>query len=796
MQGHAMGIAYEKVGLSYYTTTSQPTLTPDKNAPFIPVDSIYGNWVGWWPTLQFYSPVDFAFIKLSPSTYEFIVFSTSVLEITTDAGQVQTAPTLVALQGQDYLDGYMEVDYKPFVWEQIYITSTLSIDAADKTETASVPIQWSQKTGGAVATDTSGQIHFTDTDTSALPVASIVGAPTIVVHDYQGNDISSRLTASQLAILQTAFTISPEAGNSNNGVIDWKFSYHGSYYDLDFLAGKTVTVTNTVQVSDAGNGLSDTATVTNTLNLPQYAGIDYRHSASDLLVSSDIKSAGLGLVGEYLGGDNSYLTRTEAKSEIGAGLQIFSIYEHAGMDDESYYASAVANAHGVTDATNALKNAKKVGETPGAAIYFGIDLDPADFGNDLSGLVSYFAGIKSVFDADKAAHYAVGVYGGGDVDQMIKEGANLATYAMLAESTGWSGSKTYTGWNIEQIRDPSLIGSTDFPSTSDFRGISYIAGDLTQGATGAWNSMYSFPAVAQNDFTGSGRSDIPWFNAATGDVDEWQITNGKWAKSVDIGSHPGSGWQITGTGDFNADGTSDLFWFNATNGQTDIWEMQNGQWSASVSPGAHPAGYQVAGVGDFTGSGTSDVLFYNATSGDADEWQIANGKWAASVDLGTHPGNGWQIAGVGDANGDGTSDVFWYNQTTGQSDIWELSNGKWAASVSPGNHPTGYTVAGIGDFTGDGTSDLLFFNPTTGDVDEWLINNGKWAGSVDLGSHPGSGWQISGVGDYNGDGTSDVLWSNPSTGGSDIWLLANGKWAASVSPGTHPTGYQVAFPNS
>jgi hypothetical protein len=298
------------------------------------------------------------------------------------------------------------------------------------------------------------------------------------------------------------------------------------------------------------------------------------------------------------------------------------------------------------------------------------------------------------------------------------------------------------------------------------------------------------------DFNGDHTSDVAWFNSTSGDVDEWQIANGKWAASVDIGSHPGSGWQIAGIQDFNGDGISDVLWFNPGSGQTDIWELSNGKWLASVSPGTHPAGYQVAGVADFTGTGTSDILWYNAASKDAEEWLISNGHWAQSLDLGAHPGSGWQIGGVGDFNGDGTSDVFWYNQGSGQSDIWELLNGHWSSSISPGIHPTGYTVAGIGDFKGGGTSDVLFFNSTTGDVDEWLINDGKWAGSVDLGSHPGSGWQISGVGDYNGDGTSDVLWSNPNTGGSDIWLLANGKWAASVSPGNHPTGYQVAFPNS
>lgn len=427
------------------------------------------------------------------------------------------------------------------------MASTLTVTPS--TQTANVPLAWSQTIGGAKATSTTGSIDFTDTDSNARPTANITGAPIIVAKNNAGQDITSQLTPSQLAILQTAVTITPEAGNTNNGVIDWQFNYQGNYSDLDFLAGKSVSITNTVTVSDQANGLSNTSSVTNTLNLPQYAGIDYRHSAADMLSPSDIKSAGIGMVGEYLGGDNSYLTRAEAKVETSAGLQIFSIYEHAGMDNADYYTSDVALQNGTSDATNALRNAKRVGQPPGSAIYFGIDLDPADFGGDLNGVVKYFAGVKSIFDADKATHYAVGVYGGGDVDQMIKEGTNLATYADLAESTGWAGSKTYTGWNIEQVRDQSLKDhSTDFPSTTDFEGISYIAGDLTQGATGAWGSIYNYP-VAKHDFTGNGTSDI-LFASADPDVGYYAMNDNALQGWRDIGAYSSS-YNAVGIGDFH-----------------------------------------------------------------------------------------------------------------------------------------------------------------------------------------------------------------------------------------------------
>jgi len=265
------------------------------------------------------------------------------------------------------------------------------------------------------------------------------------------------------------------------------------------------------------------------------------------------------------------------------------------------------------------------------------------------------------------------------------------------------------------------------------------------------------------DFTGNGTSDILWFNSSTGDVDLWKMADAGWNGSVDLGTHPGAGWQIARTGDFTGNGTDDILWTNSSVGavQTDIWELSNGQWSASVSPGTHPAGYEFAGAGNFTGNGTSDILWFNPTTGDVDEWKIAAGKWAGSVDLGAHPGAGWQIAGIGDFTGNGTSDILWTNSSGGQvqTDIWELQNGKWVASVSPGSHPAGYQVAAVGDFTGNGTSGIAWFNASTGDVDEWKISGGKWAGSVDLGLHtPSPGWQIVGVGDVTGSGTSDLIW--------------------------------------
>ncbi|MET4426667.1 FG-GAP-like repeat-containing protein [Bradyrhizobium sp. RT3a] len=662
-----------------------------------------------------------------------------------------------------------------------FTVSSLVIAPSNKFETAAVPIQFSQVTGGAVATDTTGQIHFTDTDTSARPTAAISSSPVIIVKNYAGDDVTSKLDASQLAILQTAFTISPEAGNTNNGIIDWKFSYHGAYYDLDFLAGKHVTVENTIAVSDQ-NGQSDTATVTNTIDLPQYAGIDYRHtSTTDPLVPADIKAAGINMVGEYLGGGSSYLTKAEAKAITAAGLSIFSIYEHAGMDGAAYYASSVAYGHGVTDATNAIKNAIKVGEPSGSAIYFGIDLDPAALDGDLNGVVAYFGGVNAVFAQQSTAHYQVGVYGGGDVLQMIKEGANLATYSFLAESTGWSGSKTYTGWNIEQVRDPSLTGSTDFPSTHDFSQVSYIAGDLTQGSTGAWNSTSSFPAIAHNDLNGDGRDDVFWQND-NGATVAW-LMNGSTVMSGAGLQAPHIAAANLNIGDFNGDGVTDAL-ARAPDGSLSEWVMaDDGQFSFAQSISATPdTSWKIAGAGDFNGDGITDLLWRN-TTGTLTDWQMDGSKIAAASNLAAQPDPTWKVQSVADFNGDGNSDILW-RSTTGTVNIWTMNGANLSGNNISVQPDLTWHVAGTGDFDGNGTADILWHN-NNGQTVIWSMNGTQLVSGQAIGSVPAPSWHIAQVSDFNGDGHADILWQN-TNGALTEWDMNGAQIISAQDIGARP----------
>jgi hypothetical protein len=272
------------------------------------------------------------------------------------------------------------------------------------------------------------------------------------------------------------------------------------------------------------------------------------------------------------------------------------------------------------------------------------------------------------------------------------------------------------------------------------------------------------------DLAGDRMSDLLWRSDSTGNLDEWQIADGNWTRSVDLGGQTGAGFLPALAGDFNGDETEDLFWFDPASGATDIWTMANGERAGSTSPGTHPPGSQVAAAGDFDGDGTDDVLWFSPQSGTVDIWKIVNGQWAGSVNPGAAPA-GFAIAATGDVNHDGSDDMIWFDAASGDVQIWQMQNGQAAEIIDVGPHPLGYTIVGSADFTGDGTDDILWFSPATGDVDLWKMQDGHWAGSVDIGLHP-PGWQPVGIGDSDGNGIADVWWRQGATSTVEVWLLS------------------------
>lgn len=133
------------------------------------------------------------------------------------------------------------------------------------------------------------------------------------------------------------------------------------------------------------------------------------------------------------------LTKAEAKRLSKGGLRIVTVYED-GPTEYSYFSAS----RGTRDANGALRQAGVVGQPRGSAIYFAVDYDasPSEIRNNI---LAYFQAVNETMRKD----FIVGVYGSGSVCAALLK-AGLAQYAWLAQSTGWSGSKTFRNWTIKQ----------------------------------------------------------------------------------------------------------------------------------------------------------------------------------------------------------------------------------------------------------------------------------------------------------------------------------------------------------
>jgi len=110
-------------------------------------------------------------------------------------------------------------------------------------------------TTGSPATDsTAGTIVFSDPDLSDRPTAAIDSAgQTVTWHDAT-HDFTSELSAMQVSLFESAFSIAAAPGNTNTGTINWSYDVTDS--NLDFLsAGETLTVTTPVILDDHHGGV-------------------------------------------------------------------------------------------------------------------------------------------------------------------------------------------------------------------------------------------------------------------------------------------------------------------------------------------------------------------------------------------------------------------------------------------------------------------------------------------------------------------------------------------------------------
>jgi hypothetical protein len=186
-------------------------------------------------------------------------------------------------------------------------------------------------------------------------------------------------------------------------------------------------------------------------------------------VLADIQGANLDFVARYYRRPTSHwpsLSASEAQLLSSAGLDVVAVWE-AASTQSSYF----TRLSGVDDSTSAYHQAQLIGQPAGSTIYFAVDYDAP--GQDIADpITEYFRGVAAGFAAagGDTPDFKVGVYGSGAVCKALIT-AGLAEYSWLALSRGWSGSRTFTAWNIKQgpASDLPFDHDTD-QATDDYGG--------------------------------------------------------------------------------------------------------------------------------------------------------------------------------------------------------------------------------------------------------------------------------------------------------------------------------------
>ena len=168
-----------------------------------------------------------------------------------------------------------------------------------------------------------------------------------------------------------------------------------------------------------------------------------------------IKAAGYSFVARYSSHSAwKNMTKTEVQALSRARIHVVNVWETRG-DHVGFF----THAQGLLDGAAAFAFAQHIGQPISSPIYFAVDTDVS--AADRSAYVlPYFQGVRESFQRHGAigVHaYKVGVYGSGAVCDQLKQ-AGYVSYAWLAQSAGWEGFHSFSGWNLKQLAAISFNG--------------------------------------------------------------------------------------------------------------------------------------------------------------------------------------------------------------------------------------------------------------------------------------------------------------------------------------------------
>lgn len=137
--------------------------------------------------------------------------------------------------------------------------------------------------------------------------------------------------------------------------------------------------------------------------------------------------------------------KPEVEVLLNKGFSILSIYQYNSSSRrkflEGFSDTRSTEEEARADAKAALEQAEIVGQTPGSAIYFGVDfnLNPSDEATKRA-VRKYFQVIKNEFNGK----YKIGAYGNGVALRLLTSGGSpLIDYAWISASVGYHQTSDY-----------------------------------------------------------------------------------------------------------------------------------------------------------------------------------------------------------------------------------------------------------------------------------------------------------------------------------------------------------------
>lgn len=180
-----------------------------------------------------------------------------------------------------------------------------------------------------------------------------------------------------------------------------------------------------------------------------------------------LKAAGFEYVARYLPtSDWKGLTVAEVSAIQAAGLKLISIFEK-GATKASYF----TKSQGISDAKEAYKLAKALGQPVGSTIYFTVDYDAQP--THMGAIKEYLAGIRQCL-----VDYKIGLYGSHDVMQAVN---GLVDYYW--QTYAWSHGKVASQIHMHQYKNGVTVAGVQLDK------------DEIRQTPGAWDESYQSAPV-------------------------------------------------------------------------------------------------------------------------------------------------------------------------------------------------------------------------------------------------------------------------------------------------------------